>query len=128
MIVFDEFLTQVIHVSLAENEKVIQALLLQGLNESLDERILIRRTETRFKRFDPLRFQRLHEALAEFRVAIVHQDFGFHSFGFDVRFEFIGLADHPGFVRVIGRFRSENLTRFEVQENQNENVFQPFGR
>src|SRR5262245_25161776 len=71
MIVGQILSNQVVEVPLAENNKVVEALLLQRLEKSLDKRNHVRCPESRSQRFHALLAQTAKECLQEFGIAIV---------------------------------------------------------
>ena len=128
MIVLDEFAAQVIHVPLAEHDKMVEAFLLDRLDEPLDEGHGVRRPDRRESNLDARFPERRVETGRKLAVPVVHQDLDAELFGLRLPAKRCGLLFHPSAVRVKRRWRDENSSAADVQENEHKQVSKPFGR
>ena len=70
-VVLDEFLDQVAQISLAEDDELIETLVLDGLHEALRIRIAIRALRWDFRALHAPGFENRDERLREQRIPIV---------------------------------------------------------
>lgn len=122
MVEVDEHGTQVVHVPLAEHDKVIETFLADRLDESLDERHRIRRADRGLLDAQTSGFERLVESRGELGVIVMHYNVGTKVRLLHVPEKCFGLLLNPGLVRKIRGRRQEHAPRFHVQEHQYEQI------
>ena len=109
-------------MAFAKDDEVVQAFLLHGLDESLDEGHRVRRAVRRLLNSQVGVLQRLVEVLGELAVPVVHHDVRFQATSLDVLHESLGLLSNPDFARLERGRRDEHAAAFHVQEDEHEDV------
>lgn len=122
VIVLDEFTAKDVHVLATKDDEMIKTFLLDRLNESFGECDHVRRSDRSSLGFDLPCFKGIHEWLRVLAVIVEHQDLAFRASRLGRLNKSIRLLNHPLLVRLVGRRRDINATRFDVDKDQNKDV------
>jgi hypothetical protein len=104
-----EFLAKDVHVLVAEYDKMVQAFLLNRLNESLDVGNRIRRSNGGTMRLNLCLFEHFQKWFRVLAIVIVHHYYAWQLLVFSVLDERFGLLDHPRLVWLVSRRSEVNL-------------------
>jgi len=116
------FRDEMIEMLHPNGDEVIEAFLLRGLNEPLDEGLGVGRLRRRLADGETRVLQRFVEGRRVLAVPVAHYDFGGQTGLLDVRDEGLGLLLGPLAVGVEAGWRDEGASGADVEEDQHEGV------
>jgi hypothetical protein len=117
-----KFLAKNIHVLVPKNDEMIQNLLLDCLDESLGKGDHVGRTDGCSLSLDFAFLERCQKRLRILPIVIMHQDPALGIICFGRGDKRLCLLDHPFFIGLIGRRRDEDSARFDVNEDEHEDI------
>ena len=119
---------QIVEMIAAKNDEVLQALMLDRLDDSLDSRVQVRRSYGELLALDTFFLKRCLELRRELGVAVVDQVSRtmFTRLGF--LNELSSLLRHPFRIGIPSRLRADDFASLQVHENQHIEVDDTTGR
>lgn len=121
VVIVDVAFDQVPHVTLAEDDEMVQAFVAEGLDPAFGERVAVRRVRRQLLGFDTVRFDDRVEGL-ELAVAVVNEILGLRFLLVEEDADIARLLRQPIAIRASGDASKVNPARFEMDEEENDAV------
>jgi len=122
VVVRGKLTTKMVQVFGAEHDEMVEALLLDRLNDSLDVRIHVRRADATSPRLDSASPQLRLKRGRQLAVAIVLDAANAQTTPATFRHKCVGLLNDPGFIVVHGGWRDDHLPGFQMDEDQHKRI------